>query len=179
MSKVTINKAVVVYRLLLGLYPKSYLKEYKILMEQTFRDMLKDNNTFILWFRVLKELPSSLLQEHLDSIKRRKKMEIIKRNYNLGLTALIVGYLTVISWALAIFTGIEIGINIISYTVIGSFGFLLLSSGVLFITSLVFNIKEARISHRLTSGLKFTLISIPPIAFCYLAIIVKALTEGH
>jgi len=106
-------------------------------------------------------------------------MELVRRNYNLGLAVLIVGYLTAVSWVFSIFTGVETGINIISYMIVGIFGFLLLSSGVLFLTSLVFNIKESRIAHRLTSGLKFTLISIPPIAFCYLAIIVKALTEGH
>lgn len=179
MRDISNNKPIKIYRLILNLYPRSFLEEYKRDMEQTFQDIQRDNNTFILWLRVLKELPNSLLQEHLDNIKRRSKMEIVKRNYNLGLAALIVGYLTVISWVLSIFTGVEIGINVISYTVIGAFVLLLLSSGVLFLTSLVFNIKESRIANRLTAGLKFTLISIPPIAFCYLVILVKALTEGH
>jgi hypothetical protein len=39
-------------------------------VEQTFRDMLKDNNAPALWFRVIKELPYSLLQEYLDIIRK-------------------------------------------------------------------------------------------------------------
>ncbi len=58
-----------IYRLLLNLYPKSYLKEYKTLMEQTFKDMLRENKTSRTWFRILKELPGSLLHEHMENIK--------------------------------------------------------------------------------------------------------------
>jgi len=54
-----------------------------------------------------------------------------------------------------------------------------LGLAVLFVISLVFNIKETKIIHHLSKGLKFTFISIPPITFCYLAFTVKALTEGH
>ncbi len=45
MNKIN-NKSIVAYRLLLNLYPESYLGEYKKPMEQTFVDMLKDNNIF-------------------------------------------------------------------------------------------------------------------------------------
>jgi purine-cytosine permease-like protein len=54
-----------------------------------------------------------------------------------------------------------------------------LGLAVLFVISLIFNIKETKIINHLSKGLKFTFISIPPIAFCYFAIMVKALTEGH
>lgn len=72
-------------------------------MEQTFRDMLKDNNAPALWFRVIrvirviKELPYSLLQEYLDIIRERGGIGIERRNYNLGLATLIIVYLTVFS----------------------------------------------------------------------------------
>ena len=75
MKKIKNNTAVKIYRLLLSLYPKSYLKDYKILMEQTFRDMMKENgNAFNIWFRILKELPGSLFKEHLENIKGGKSM---------------------------------------------------------------------------------------------------------
>ena len=102
-----------------------------------------------------------------------------KRNNNLGLAVLILGYLTLVSWALAIFLGIEKGIGFISYLSIGFFGLFLLSSGVLFIMSLISNVKESKLIHKVSRGLKYTLIGIPPIAFCFLAITTKALTEGH
>ncbi len=63
------NKAIRIYSLLLNLYPRSYLKEYKNLMVQTFRNMLEDNNDFKVWLRVAKELPVNLLDEHLENIK--------------------------------------------------------------------------------------------------------------
>jgi hypothetical protein len=36
------NNEIKIYRLLLSLYPKSYLERYKILMEQTFRNIIFD-----------------------------------------------------------------------------------------------------------------------------------------
>ncbi len=172
------NNAIKIYRLLLNLYPRSYLKGYKNLMEQTFKDMLKEDRNLIVWLKVVKELPGSLIQEHVENIKGGA-MEITKRNYNLGLAVLIVGYITLVSWALGIFLSVEMGLGFFSYLTIGFFGLFLLSSGILFIMSLVFNVKESKLNHQVSKGLKFTLISIPPIAFCYLAILVKGLTEGH
>jgi len=172
------NIAIKIYRLLLNLYPGSYLKGYKTLMEQTFRDMLKEDNSLRAWAKVAKELPWSLMQEHIENIKGGA-MEITKRNYNLGRTVLILGYLTLVFWTLGIFLSIQMGIGFISYLTIGFFGFFLLSSGILFIMSLVFNVKESKLTHQVSRGLKYTLIGIPPIAFCFLAITVKALTEGH
>ena len=106
-------------------------------------------------------------------------MDKAKRNSNLGLVVLIIGYLTLICWALGIFLGIETGIGWQSYTVIGFFGLFLTASGVLFLISLIYNVIELRENRRLSKGLVFTIISFPPIAFCYAAILVKALTEGH
>jgi hypothetical protein len=67
---------------ILGLYPRSYLEEYSAPpMEQTFRDILKDNNAPALWFRVIrviKELPYSLLQEYLDVIRKGGKWVLKK-----------------------------------------------------------------------------------------------------
>ena len=62
-------KSIMAYSLLLNLYPKPYLKEYKRLMEQTFKDMLKDNNILKVWLRVVKEFPTSLVNEHMENIK--------------------------------------------------------------------------------------------------------------
>ena len=106
-------------------------------------------------------------------------MDTAKRNKNLGLTVLITGYLTLIFWLLGIFLSIEIGIGWESYTAVGFFGLLLAASGIIFLLSLIFNIIESRENKRISKGMVFTIISIPPIAFCYLAILVKALTEGH
>jgi hypothetical protein len=81
MKKTKNNNTFKIYRLLLSLYPKSYLKDYKILMEQTFRDMLKENgNIFNIWFRILKELPGSLFKEHLYNIKNGDKTMITEIN---------------------------------------------------------------------------------------------------
>jgi len=106
-------------------------------------------------------------------------MDLAKRNNNLGVAVLIIGYLTLIFWALGIFIGVEIGIGWESYTAMGIFGLLMITSGIIFLLSLIFNIIESRENKRISRGLIFTIISFPPIAFCYLAILVKALTEGH
>ncbi|MFZ3085918.1 MAG: hypothetical protein WA097_04630 [Candidatus Hydromicrobium sp.] len=106
-------------------------------------------------------------------------MDVSKRNINLGLAVLITGYLTLIFWLLGIFLSVEIGIGWESYTAVGFFGLLMIASGIIFLLSLIFNIIESRENKRISRGLIFTIISFPPIAFCYLAILVKALTEGH
>lgn len=111
--------------------------------------------------------------------KEGNNMDTAKRNKNLGLVVLIIGYLTLIFWLLGIFLSVEIGIGWESYTAVGIFGLLMIASGIIFLLSLIFNIIESRKNKRISRGLLFTIISIPPIAFCYLAILVKALTEGH
>jgi hypothetical protein len=111
--------------------------------------------------------------------KEGNNRDTAKRNKNLGLVVLIIGYLTLIFWLLGIFLSVEIGIGWESYTAVGIFGLLMIASGIIFLLSLIFNIIESRENKRISRGLLFTIISIPPIAFCYLAILVKALTEGH
>lgn len=75
MEKIKNNIGIGIYRLLLSLYPKPYLKDYKIPMEQIFRDIQRENSKiFNIWFRILKDLPGSLFKEHLENIKRRKIM---------------------------------------------------------------------------------------------------------
>jgi len=168
----------VIYKIVLKLYPAYYLEEYGESMEQTFRDILTDDGAPAAWIKIARDLPGSLIKEHFDNL-RSGVVGITKRNNNIGLAVLVAGYLTLALWLLAIFTGVELGLGIVSYVIVAFFGFFLLLSGVLFVTSLVFNVKESRVSHKLSKGLKLTLISIPPIAFCYLAIVVKGLTEGH
>ena len=111
--------------------------------------------------------------------KEGNNRDTAKRNKNLGLVVLIIGYLTLIFWLLGIFLSVEIGIGWESYTAVGFFGLLMVASGIIFLLSLIFNIIESKENKHISRGLVFTIISIPPIAFCYLAILVKALTEGH
>ena len=111
--------------------------------------------------------------------KEGNNRDTAKRNKNLGLVVLIIGYLTLIFWLLGIFLSVEIGIGWESYTAVGIFGLLMIASGIIFLLSLIFNIIESKENKHISRGLVLTIISIPPIAFCYLAILVKALTEGH
>ncbi len=106
-------------------------------------------------------------------------MDKAKKNKNIGLAVLITGYLTFISWLLAIFTGVNIGIGWESYTVLAFFILLMASSGILLILSVILNILESRESNYMSKGLMLTIFGFPPIAFCYVAILIKALTEGH
>jgi hypothetical protein len=87
--------------------------------------------------------------------------------------------MTLLSWALGIFLSIKTGIGWQSYTAVAFFGLLLAASGILFLISLINNIRKSRGNRRLSKGLVFTIIGFPPIAFCCTAILVKALTEGH
>jgi len=84
-----------------------------------------------------------------------------------------------IFWALGIFISVEIGIGWESYTAVGLFGLLLIASGIVFLISLIFNMRESRENNRMSRGMILTIVSLPPIAFCYLTILIKALTEGH
>ncbi len=120
------------------------------------------------------------LNKDLGLISREgSNLNRAKRNKNLGLTVLIVGYLTLIFWLLAILLSVDTGRGWESYTALGFFVLLLASSGILFLLSLIFNIIESKETSRLSKGMILTLISFPPVAFCYLAIMVKVLTEGH
>jgi hypothetical protein len=102
-----------------------------------------------------------------------------KKNYNLGLSVLIAGYATLLCWIMGIFLGVKLGIGWPGYTAVGFFILFLIASGILFLISLIYNIQDSRKDRHLSSGLIFTIISFPPIMFCYTAVLVKALTEGH
>ncbi|HEY4662710.1 MAG TPA: hypothetical protein VIH07_03425 [Candidatus Humimicrobiaceae bacterium] len=114
-----------------------------------------------------------------DLVSREGNIDLSKRNKNLGLAVLIGGYLTLVFWLLTILLSVEIGLGWESYIAMGFFGLLMIASGILFLLSLVFNIIESRENKRMSRGLIFTIVSFPPIAFCYMAIFIKALTEGH
>ena len=109
----------------------------------------------------------------------KEGINIEKRNKNLGLAVLITGYLTLIFWLLAIFVGVETGIGWKSYIVIGLFTLLAAASGILFLLSLIFNTIESKKSSHISKGMILTLISLPPVVFIYMAILIKALSEGH
>ncbi len=104
---------------------------------------------------------------------------ISRRNKNLGVAVLIVGYLTFIFWLLVILISVEMGMGWQSYIILGFFAVLLATSGVLFLVSLILNIIESKENSHMSRGMILTLISLPPVTFCYLALLIKALTEGH
>lgn len=58
------------YGKLLRLYPTAFRKEHGVSMEQVFSDMLQEaysetNSLFIPWLRVIREMPLSILNEHM------------------------------------------------------------------------------------------------------------------
>ena len=110
-------------------------------------------------------------------------MENIRRNLILGRFVLIISYVTLVFYPLAIFIGAKLhglGIDGSSmYFVSGLLALMILISGVLFLISLIFNIQESKKINHLSRGLKLTFISITPILLCYTGVIIKALTEGH
>ena len=107
----------------------------------------------------------------------------IRRNLTLGKLVLIISYATLAFYPLAIFIGAKLhGMGIVGgsmYLISGFLAFMILVSGVLFLISLIFNIRQSRKINHLSNGLKLTLISIAPILLCYTGIFIKALTEGH
>lgn len=111
--------------------------------------------------------------------KKRSNMDKAKRNKKLGLSALITGYLTFIFWLMTILVNVELDIGRTGYTMPGFFLLLMAASGILFLLSLIFNVMESREKNHISKGLVLTIISIPPVAFCYSAIFIKALMEGH
>lgn len=109
-------------------------------------------------------------------------MDIKIKNFNIGIAAIVTCYTAFIFYILTLFLSIEIfGKDNMVYNYILS-GFLVafvLAAGIIFLISLILNIKQARVTHKISRGLILTLISIPPILLCFLAFIVKASTEGH
>ncbi len=104
------------------------------------------------------------------------------RNFKLGIAVAAAGYFTFAFYILTIFSGIRFmqnGAVVFAYAMVALLAALVLASGVLFLLSLIANIKQTRSAHRVSRGLLFTFIGIPPIALCYLALFIKALTENH
>ena len=72
-------------------------------MGQTFRDMLKDNNILKVWLRVARELPSSLVNEHMDSINEGKMR--VKDKKRLIIAISISFFCGIIGFCLAFYIG--------------------------------------------------------------------------
>ena len=107
-------------------------------------------------------------------------MNAAEKNFKIGLASIICCYFSFIFYILTLFLSIEVfgkDNMLYSYILAGSLAAFVLAAGILFLVSLVFNIRMSKAGHRLSKGLILTLIGIPPIALCYLAFAVKALTE--
>lgn len=107
-------------------------------------------------------------------------MDISVKNFKIGLATIIACYLSLIFYILTLFLSIEVfgkDNMLYSFIIAGFLAAFVLAAGILFLVSLVFNIKQSKAAHKLSKGLVLTLISIPPIALCLFAFAVKALTE--
>lgn len=91
------HKAILLYRYLLYLYPKTHRNAYGDQMVQTLEDMLLDQSTlyekFTLWLRVYSELPFNIVEEHNNNkggISVKKLTKISNRNLLYGFVAVCV-----------------------------------------------------------------------------------------
>ena len=110
------------------------------------------------------------------------KMDTRVKNFKIGLATIIACYLAFIFYILTLFVSIEIfgkDNMVYTYILVGFLVAFVLAAGILFLVSLILNIRQTKAARKISKGLILTLISIPPIALCYLAFAVKALTEGH
>jgi nitric oxide reductase large subunit len=108
------------------------------------------------------------------------KMDIALKNFKIGVAAIIACYFAFAFYILTLFFSIEVfgkDNMLYSYILAGFLAAFVLAAGILFLVSLVFNIRQSKAAHKLSKGLTLTLIGIPPIALCYLAFAIKALTE--
>jgi len=108
------------------------------------------------------------------------KMDINVKNFKIGLATIVTCYLAIVFYLLTLFLSIEIfgkDNMLYNYILVGFLAVFMLAAGILFLVSLVLNIRQTKAAHKISKGLILTLISIPPIALCYLAFAVKALTE--
>jgi hypothetical protein len=102
------------------------------------------------------------------------------KNFKMGFASIICCYLAFVFYILTLFLSIEVfgkDNMLYSYILAGFLAAFVLAAGVLFLVSLIFNIRQSKTAHKLSRGLILTLISIPPIVLCFLAFAVKALTE--
>ena len=110
------------------------------------------------------------------------EMDNTVKNFKIGLASIIACYLAFIFYILTLFLSIEIfgkANMVYSYILVGFLVAFVLAAGILFLASLILNIRQTKAAHKISKGLTLTLISIPPIALCYLAFAVKLLFEGH
>jgi hypothetical protein len=108
------------------------------------------------------------------------KMDIAVKNYKIGVATIIACYLSFIFYILTLFLSIEVfgkDNMVYNYILVGFLVAFVIAAGILFLVSLVFNIRQSKEAHKLSKGLILTLTGIPPIALCYLAFAIKALTE--
>jgi hypothetical protein len=107
-------------------------------------------------------------------------MDISVKNFRIGLATIIACYLSFIFYILTLFLSIEVfgkDNMLYSFIIAGFLVVFVLAAGILFLVSLIFNIRQSKAAHKISKGLVLTLIGIPPIALCYLAFAIKALTE--
>ena len=100
-TKAVISKSERIYSFLLDLYPKDFKDEYKELLNQLFKDMLREaselntiKGVWKLWLTVLKDLPLSILNEYLRGGKIMKKFW---KSY-----AIVVPSFLVLDWAISV-----------------------------------------------------------------------------
>ena len=103
MSRPRLRFAERVFGLLVDLYPKSFQQKFGWSMKQTFRDLLDDPNvpTSRIWRSVLRDLSSSLLHEHLATLRGGRSMA----RFALSVGALRVAMLVVLIGATPLATG--------------------------------------------------------------------------
>lgn len=102
--------------------------------------------------------------------------------FKIGLASIISCYMAFIFYILTLFLSIEVfgKDNLIySYILAAFLVAFVLASGILFLVSLILNIKQSKVNHKISRGLMLTLVGIPPILLCFLAFLLKGLSEGH
>lgn len=120
-----------------------------------------------------------------NKLKPGSSSGIVKdNNFKLGLASFICGYSALIAYILVIFIGPVFKVNTVffkNYTtvVLPLLVILVLAAGVIFIVSIIRNIKEKVTTKKFSTGLIITIISLPPVFLVYLAFLVKVLTENH
>jgi hypothetical protein len=83
---------------MLHLYPKNHIREYGEQMVQTFDDLLSEDDgkqhAFAIWFRIGRELPLNIIEEHTNNLKG-VNMDNIKSNKRVLVIGGAVALLTI------------------------------------------------------------------------------------
>lgn len=103
-TKEIILKSERVYSFFLNLYPKDFKDEYKELLKQLFRDMLREafesdkgKGVWKIWLAVLKDLPLSIINEHLSIIRGDKIMNKFWKIFAITASSLLA-----LDWAMGV-----------------------------------------------------------------------------